>query len=578
MYKNKWIFVLLLSITALIISGSAAYFSVFGLSKLFAGAGLSALILFGALEIGKIISVSVLYRYWKRFSFFLRTIFTSMVIGIMFITSMGIYGFLRNAYDQTSVQLTTIEKETTIKEQRKNFIQLEIDRYQKEVDSKNKQIDTYISNRDVQEKLVSDLYTQSADTNINKNQSWVYRTRAKETQDAIKESDNLINQIRSENSELYTKINSLNDSISKIDRDILELQSTDIAVEIGPLKYLSELTGFEMDDVVGFLIFLIIFVFDPFAIILIMSANALSMKTPDEIEYYEKRKKEKEEKKEKLISNNNDNIIHKNIKKLAQNYTDNRIQKDINKIYKDIEELNSIKSNVDDLVNFVNNYNNKSETEYNTIKENMDEIFKLKNDLDNKTNDIDNIKENINDLYKIRNNIEKLDNYIKDNNKKNENDILNLKNNIDDFKDELNKNDNKNNIEFNKLKNILNNITESLKNDEFEEQLKSLNKKINHLMDNKDNEKFKDMFNDFKEKLEDELKDYVNILNKKIEKLNKNENLYNELNQIKLNYDKKLNEINKKINEKIEIIETIPGRNMRRPGARIPEQQIKKEI
>lgn len=576
MYKNKWIFVLLLSITALIISGSAAYFSVFGLSKLFAGAGISALILFGALEIGKIISVSVLYRYWKRFSFFLRTIFTTMVIGIMFITSMGIYGFLRNAYDQTSVQLTTIDKETTIKEQRKNYIQLEIDRYQKEVDSKNKQIDTYIDNRNVQEKLVSDLYTQSADTNLNKNQSWVYRTRAKETQDAIKESDNLINKIRLDNSEVYTKINSLNDSISKIDREILELQSTDIAIEIGPLKYLSELTGLEMDDVVGFLIFLIIFVFDPFAIILIMSANALSIKTPEEIEYYEKRKKEKEEKGK--IINNKDNLIHRNIKKLAQNYTDNRLQKDIDNIYKDIEELNSIKSNVNDLVNFVNNYNNKSEIEYNSIKENMDEILKLKNDLDNKTNDIDNIKENINDLYKIRNNIEKLDDYIKDNNKKSENDILNLKNNIDNFKDELNKNEDKNNIEFNKLKNILNDITKSLKNDNFEEQLKSLNKKINHLMDNKDDEKFKDIFNDFKEKLEDELKDYVNILNKKIDKLNENENLYNELNQIKSNYDKKLDQIDKKINEKIEIIETIPGRNMRRPGARIPEQQIKKEI
>lgn len=515
MYKNKWIFVLLLSITALVISGSAAYFSVFGLSKLFAGAGISALILFGALEIGKIISVSVLYRYWKRFSFLLRTIFTTMVIGIMFITSMGIYGFLRNAYDQTSVQLTTIQKETTIQEQRKNNIQLEIDRYQKEVDSKNKQIDTYIDNRNVQENLVYSLYTQSADTNLNKNQSWVYRTRAKETQDDIKNSDKLINDIRSENNELYNKINSLNDSISRIDRTILDIQSTDIAIEIGPLKYLSELTGLEMDDVVGFLIFLIIFVFDPFAIILIMAANGLSIKTSEEIEYYNKRKKEVEEKKKLKESNkviNNNNLIHRNIKKIAQRYTDNRLQKQIDNLNKDIKEFDSIKNNIDKLNEKYNDIN---------INEQIDEIS-------------------------------------------------NLKENFENFKNELNEND----IKLDNLKNILTNISNSSKNDEFEKEINSLNEKIEYLMNNKYNDNFKEL----KNTLDNEIKDYVNILNEKIEKLNKNEKLYNELENIKNVYDKRLSKIDEQIKERIEIIETIPGRNTRRPGARIAEQQIIKNI
>jgi len=280
--KNKWLFVLLLSLTAFVIAGTAAYFSVFGLSKLFAGAGISALVLFGSLEFGKLVSVSVLYRFWKHLSWMIRIPFTTMIIGIMLITSMGIYGFLRNAYDQTSNKYTTIQKEATIQNQRKGTIQLEIDRYQNEIDSKNKQINTYLENRATQEQLVSSLYTQSADTNMDANQSWVFRTRAKQTQDGIKEYDELISDLRNQNDAIYTKINSLNDSISTIDRNVLELESSDISVEIGPLKYLSDASGWEMDDVVGALIFLIIFVFDPFAILLIIVANRLSMLEIDE--------------------------------------------------------------------------------------------------------------------------------------------------------------------------------------------------------------------------------------------------------------------------------------------------------
>lgn len=289
MKKNKtWLFILLLSITAVSIAGTAAYFSVFGLSKLFAGAGVSALILFGSLEFGKLIGVTVLQRFWNKFSYLIRFIFTTMVIVIMLITSMGIYGYLRNAYDQTSNTYNIIQKETKILTQRKNIIQIEIDRYQKVIDSKNKQINSYIDNRSIQESLVSNLYTQSSDTSLTSGQSWAYRDRATKTQDGIKKTDDVINVLRNENSGLYTTINLLNDSISKMDIKILELETSDISVEIGPLKYLSELTGKSMDTVVGVLIFLIIFVFDPFAIILIIAANQLSISNDNIIEKKEK--------------------------------------------------------------------------------------------------------------------------------------------------------------------------------------------------------------------------------------------------------------------------------------------------
>jgi len=327
--QKTWLFVLLLSLVAIVISGTAAYFSVFGLAKLFAGAGVSALILFGSLEIGKLVSVSVLYRFWKEFSWLIKIPFTLMVIGIMFITSMGIYGFLRNAYDVTSNRYNTIQKEVLILDQRKSTYSLEIGRYQTEIDSKNKQINTYIENKSIQEQSAADLYRSSADTNMTTNQSWVFRTRAKQTQDAIGESTNLISSLREQNTGLYSQINTLNDSISSIDRNILELESSDISIEIGPLKYLSDYTGYKMDDVVGFLIFLIIFVFDPFAIILIIAANRLSMvvilEPINEIENIDKERKNyfknifKSKKKNKINSSepieNNTETIDKNTRK-----------------------------------------------------------------------------------------------------------------------------------------------------------------------------------------------------------------------------------------------------------------------
>jgi len=340
--KNKTLFVLLLSLTAIVIAGTAAYFSIFGLSKLFAGAGVSALILFGSLEFGKLVSVSVLYRFWSHFSWMIKIIFTSMVIGIMFITSMGIYGFLRNAYDKTSNEFNTVLKETKILNNRTLVYQKEIDRYQNELDSKNKQINTYIENRTTQEELVANLYNKSADTSLTSGESWTYRDRAAKTKKSIKETDEYITELRNENKILYSKINGLNDSISAIDRKIIELEGSDISVEIGPLKYLSDLTGKPMDDVVGALIFLIIFVFDPFAIILIIAANRLSLL--DSGEFNESKK---------------NNIVNK--------------QLDTKDITKDIED------SIDKFINSVKEKHDITDKEIVIIK---DDILDIKNRID----------------------------------------------------------------------------------------------------------------------------------------------------------------------------------------------------
>jgi len=323
MKKDKtWLFVLLLSITAITIAGTAAYFSVFGLSKLFAGAGISALILFGSLEFGKVVSVSVLYRFWEKFSIFIRTVFTMMVIGIMLITSLGIYGFLRNSYDSTSNEYNINQKKITLNEAKIKRYQIDVDRFQIDIDNRNNQINSYINNRTTQEQLVSSLYNKSTDTTLTSGERWRTNKNANDTRKIISGYDNNIKLLNEKNNKIYSKINILNDSITNIEKSIIGLETSDISVEIGPLKYLSDLTGKSMDSVVGILIFLIIFVFDPFAIILIIAANELSMN-----------------------KNNNYNINYNN-----DNNNDNELLK--NEL---LDFRKDIKSELNDLNNYVNN-------------------------------------------------------------------------------------------------------------------------------------------------------------------------------------------------------------------------------
>ena len=98
-----------LGIAALLIAGSAAFFSVFGLSKLFAGAALSVIIMAGSLEFGKLVTAAFLYRYWDKINIFQRTYLMTAVITLVLITSAGIFGYLSNAYQGATV---TFEKQS----------------------------------------------------------------------------------------------------------------------------------------------------------------------------------------------------------------------------------------------------------------------------------------------------------------------------------------------------------------------------------------------------------------------------------------------------------------------------------
>ena len=244
---------------ALIVAGCAGYFSVWGLSQLFAGASTAVIIMASGLEIGKIITTTALHRYWNKISGMLRFYLTTSVLVLMLITSAGIYGFLSNAYQKTANKLEIHEGEISVFENKKDLFKTNIDDNNKIIEQKNKRIDQLSQLRSNQESRLD-----AATNNRNRNGA----------RSDIENSNNEIQKLYAEVDGLNQKNSSLNDSIGKYNTMVLEMKAnSDIAGEVGPLKYISELTGTPMSKVVNFLILLLIFVFDPLAVALVLMTN-----------------------------------------------------------------------------------------------------------------------------------------------------------------------------------------------------------------------------------------------------------------------------------------------------------------
>ncbi len=246
-------------IMALAVAGCAAYFSVWGLSQLFAGAGLAVIIMASVLEIGKLVVTTVLHTYWDKLAKALRVYLSISVVVLMLITSAGIYGFLSNAYQKTANKLEIHEGELSVLDGKKGIFQKGIDDNQKIIDTKNKRLDQLSNLRTTQENRI-DASKSNRDR--------------KSVRGDIASANSEIQKLSTEIDILNTKNAVLADSIGKYNVKALEMKSgSDVAGEVGPLKYIAELTGISMASVVNYLILLLIFVFDPLAISLVLATN-----------------------------------------------------------------------------------------------------------------------------------------------------------------------------------------------------------------------------------------------------------------------------------------------------------------
>jgi hypothetical protein len=246
------IFPLLIALSALSISASAAFYSVTGLSMLFSGARLAVIIMASSLEISKLVIASLLYQYWSSLNKILKVYLSLAVFILVIITSAGIYGFLSNSYQ-------TVADQNSIVETKINSLITKKDLFEENRNSILKEKELVSS---IQKNLSQSSITQYTDRNGN----LTIRTNNAAIRNI--ESASTTNEI------LSNKLEIINDSIFSIENQILEIKTLAISEsELGPLKFLSSLMGVPFEKIINIYILVIIFVFDPLAISLVLAAN-----------------------------------------------------------------------------------------------------------------------------------------------------------------------------------------------------------------------------------------------------------------------------------------------------------------
>jgi len=249
---KKYLLPTIIALSALSVSISAAFYSVTGLSMLFAGASLAVLIMASSLEVAKLVIASLLYQYWDKLNKILRTYLATAACVLVLITSAGIYGFLSAAYQSTATKSEIVDKQITALETKKQLY----------IDSRDNILQEKQSLADLRGTLSKGSTTQYTDRKGN----LVVRTNTA----AIRN----IESASKSDEKLSEKVDVVNDSIFSLENQILEVKTNSEATsELGPLKYISKLTGQPMDKIINWFLLVIIFVFDPLAISLVIAAN-----------------------------------------------------------------------------------------------------------------------------------------------------------------------------------------------------------------------------------------------------------------------------------------------------------------
>ena len=251
---------LLLGLSALFVAFNAAFFSVSGLSKLFAGASLSVILMASSLEAAKLITAGYLYNYWDKINKLFRIYLSIGVMILVLITSLGIYGFLTSAFQETFNIFSVTEKQRSFLQQKEEFWQSDVTRYDEEL----KRISNNIS-------TLSNAKTSSIQV---RDTSVVGGVRQTISTTEIRLSQQRIGVEEENRKEVQAKREVAADSLQSIQLRILDLDTdTEVSSELGPLQYLSGLTGYGMDQIINWLILIIIFVFDPLAVALVIAFN-----------------------------------------------------------------------------------------------------------------------------------------------------------------------------------------------------------------------------------------------------------------------------------------------------------------
>jgi cell division protein FtsB len=232
----------LVGLSAIIVAGCAAYFSVTGLGVLFAGASTSVMIMASSLELAKLVAATYLKQTWDDIKGFNKWYLTISVAILMMITSAGIFGYLSNAFQQQNLQLQQVDREILV--------------HTTKIEQTNSQI--------------NQLSTQI--TEFNSNQGKII-DGGKVNSRLLRSIDNRDKQI----AKLNDKIAKLQEDNAKENEAINQIKTNNLGLEkeVGGFRFVAEAFGLELNTVVKFFIFIIVIVFDPLAVALIIAFNGL---------------------------------------------------------------------------------------------------------------------------------------------------------------------------------------------------------------------------------------------------------------------------------------------------------------
>jgi len=253
------IHVILPFLTALALSGIAAYYSVIGLAQIFPGSYWPIIIMGSVLEVAKLVTVSWVYNHWKSTFSALKVYFLIAVVLLMGITSMGIFGYLSKAHIEHSSTIAPQVAKVEIYEEKIKVIQSQIDR-------NNKNLSQY-------DEAVDQIMGRSKDEKGAEKANQIRKAQQKDRERIIAETKRL-----------QKEIQTLTEEKLPLFLEVRKAES-----DLGPIKYVAEVVyGTQdrdlIDKAVRLVIFVIIIVFDPLAVLLLIAANQTYCKLKDEDE------------------------------------------------------------------------------------------------------------------------------------------------------------------------------------------------------------------------------------------------------------------------------------------------------
>jgi len=271
---KKYFLPILIALSALSISAAAAYYSVTGLAKLFAGVETAVIWMASSLEVAKLVVASLLYQYWKELNKGLKGYLIIALATLMIITSAGIYGYLSSGYQDTANKSSVVDKEIALVENK----------------IKNKEADKVFT----LQQLTSTQQSISQLRNALGNNTQTYKDKQGNilttTSSANRKSyEKQLEFALKDEKTLSNKVNVIDSTLSVLSEEKLAKESnSELAGELGPLKYIAKLTNTAMDKIINWFLMIIIFVFDPLAISLVIAANFAfnQIKNPKELSIY----------------------------------------------------------------------------------------------------------------------------------------------------------------------------------------------------------------------------------------------------------------------------------------------------